>query len=252
MIHQFDHRFGTYEGQTQAQANKGFLPQLSAERKSDPTELTLPKYWASRRDVNVQILSLSKQETSWLLVFRGITTTTNERTTIAAAIPYSAAVDPLMVVMTVQSAEIKTCLLANLNSFVTDFVSRQKVSSTHLTFFIIKQLPIIPPERYTPALLDQIVPRVLELTYTARDLEPFAKDCGYDGPPFGWDEGRRLRLRSELDGIYAHLYGLSRDDFAYILDTFPIVRRHDEVRHGEFLTKRLCLDAYDRFKGSIG
>ena len=53
--------------------------------------------------------------------------------------------------------------------------------------------------------------------------------------------------RAELDGIYAHLYKLSRDDFAYILDTFPIVRRDDESAYGEYRTKRLCLEAYDKF-----
>ena len=58
-------------------------------------------------------------------------------------------------------------------------------------------------------------------------VAPFARDLGYDGPPFVWDEERRAQLRADLDGIYAHLYGLSRDDFAYILDTFPIVARKD-------------------------
>src|SRR4051794_27136969 len=76
-------------------------------------------------------------------------------------------------------------------------------------------------------------------------MAPFARDFGYDGPPFGWDDERRATLRAELDGIYAHLYGLSRDDFAYILDTFPIVRDKDVKGFGEFRTKRLCLEAYD-------
>jgi hypothetical protein len=98
-------------------------------------------------------------------------------------------------------------------------------------------------------LLGLIVPRVLELTYTAWDLEPFARDCGYDGPPYRWDEERRARLRAELDGIYAHLYGLSRDDFSFILDQFPIVERTDRKQHNEYRTKRLCLEAYDRFEG---
>jgi hypothetical protein len=87
----------------------------------------------------------------------------------------------------------------------------------------------------------------LELTYTAHDLEPFARDLGYMGEPFIWDEKRRTTLRAELDGIYAHLYGISREDFAYILDTFPIVARKDIAKYGEYRTKRLCLKAYDHF-----
>ena len=53
-----------------------------------------------------------------------------------------------------------------------DFVARQKVGGTHLTYGYLKQFPALPPSLYTPAALDFIVPRVLELTYTAHDLEP--------------------------------------------------------------------------------
>jgi len=101
-------------------------------------------------------------------------------------------------------------LLANLNSIPLDFILRQKQGGMNFNFYVTKQLPVLPPETYTPALLALIVPRVLELTYTAHDLAPFARDCSYDGPPFAWDEERRAYLRAELDGIYAHLYGLER------------------------------------------
>jgi hypothetical protein len=138
-------------------------------------------------------------------------------------------------------------LVANFNSVVLDYAVRQKVGGTHLTFFIIKQLPVLSPETYTPALLDHIVPRVLELVYTAWDLEPFARELGYEDDPFLWDEERRALLRAELDGIYAHLYGLNRDDFAYILEQFPIVKRKDVAAFGEYRTARLCLEAYDYF-----
>ncbi|MDP9358719.1 MAG: hypothetical protein M3R02_26260, partial [Chloroflexota bacterium] len=138
-------------------------------------------------------------------------------------------------------------LMANLNAVVFDFATRQKVGGTHIKYFTVKQLPVLPPSAYTSVLVDQILPRVLELVYTAHDLAPFARDCGYDGPPFVWEVDRRAHLRFDLDGIYARLYGLDRDDFAYILDTFPIVRRKDEAAFGEYRTKRLCLEAYDRF-----
>ena len=117
----------------------------------------------------------------------------------------------------------------------------------------IHQLPILPPSTYTvPApwsrdilLRDWILPRVLELTYTAWDLEAFGKDVGYDGPPFQWDPARRFLLRAELDAAFFHLYGISRDDTDYILDTFPIVRKNEEKAHGEYRTKRVILEMYD-------
>jgi hypothetical protein len=89
------------------------------------------------------------------------------------------------------------------------------------------------------------VPRALELTYTAWDLEPFAQDVGYCGPPFRWDPARRFLIRAELDAAVFHLYGLSRDDAEYVIETFPIVKRNDEKAHGEYRTKRVILEIYD-------
>jgi hypothetical protein len=89
------------------------------------------------------------------------------------------------------------------------------------------------------------------------DLEPFARDLGYDGSPFPWDEKRRARLRAELDAYYAHLYGLTRDELCYILDpkdvygedfpgeTFRVLKENELRRYGEYRTRRLVLDAYD-------
>lgn len=153
-----------------------------------------------------------------------------------------------------------TGLYANFNVFNFDYVVRQKIGGTHMSQNYLKQLPVIPPHAYTPALLDFIVPRVLELTYTAWDLQPFAQDIGYDGPPFVWDEERRFLLRCELDALYFHLYQIQRDDVDYIMETFPIVKRKDIARtspprhegegdlggEGEYLTKRIILEMYDQ------
>ena len=111
-----------------------------------------------------------------------------------------------------------------------------------MNFFILKQLPVLPPKQYTAtcqwdtqaSLGDWIFPRALELTYTAWDLEPFAKDCGYDGPPFRWDEERRFLLRCELDAAYFHLYGIARDDVDYIMDTFRVWREKEVKLCGEY------------------
>lgn len=51
MIGQFDHRYGTYEGQTQAQANKGVLPHLTDEQHADLELLPLPEYWIAEAGV---------------------------------------------------------------------------------------------------------------------------------------------------------------------------------------------------------
>jgi hypothetical protein len=151
-------------------------------------------------------------------------------------------------------------LISNLSSFVFDYIARQKIGGVHVNLFLIKQLPVLPPSVYegftswdgTVKLLDWIFPRVLELTYTAWDLEPFARDCGYEGAPFKWDEERRYLLRCELDAAYFHLYGIPAEDVAYIMDTFPIVRRKDEGQYGTYRTKETILAIYEKMAAAAG
>ena len=78
---------------------------------------------------------------------------------------------------------------------------------------------------------DFIRGEVLRLTYTAHDMAAFARDLGYDGPPFVWNDNDRRHRMARLDALFFHLYGIDRDDAAYILDTFPIVRENDEKAH---------------------
>ena len=132
------------------------------------------------------------------------------------------------------------------------------MSRQGIDFFILKQVPL-PKIQVLPWLTRQmhspgkewIGCRVLELTYTAWDLASFAANLGYESPPFRWDEERRLLIRSELDAAYFHLYGIGRDDVDYIIDTFPIVKRKAEQKHGEFRTKRVILEIYDAMQRAI-
>ena len=110
--------------------------------------------------------------------------------------------------------------------------------------------PVIAPADYDRAFgattaRDLVRHHVLRLTYTAHDMAPFARDLGYHGPPFIWNEEKRRHLRARLDALYFHLYGLSRADAAYILDTFPIVRRHDKAAFGTYRTKDMVLAYYN-------
>jgi hypothetical protein len=258
MVHLFDHRFGTYEGQTQAQANKGFLPYLDDAQHADPTLLALPRYWVP--EVEVEDRLAGKWPRGWLLGWRDITGVEKARTVIASIVPRVGVAHtmPLMFPMTADT-QLIAVLYASLCSFVFDYVARQKIGGTHLTYSYLNQLPVLPPATYGSetswsrrAKLDGwLRDRVLELTYTAWDLEAWAKDLGWDGPPFRWDEPRRFLLRCELDAAFFHLYGIDRDDTAYILDTFPIVARKDDQAHGEYRTKRVILEIYDAMQKAI-
>jgi len=141
-------------------------------------------------------------------------------------------------------------LAANLNATVFDFVTRQKVQGQTLNLFIVEQLPVVPSERYQhvrfgPKTAAEIVREaVLELTYTAHDMAPFARDLGYVDeagavkPPFRWDEERRLRLRAKLDAVFFHLYGVTdRDDIRYVYSTFPIVERQETTERDRYRSR---------------
>lgn len=150
-------------------------------------------------------------------------------------------------------------LSATFSSFVFDYFIRQKLGGTSLSYFVLKQIPILIPELYFKLcqwdlhykLIQWIVPRSLELTYTAWDLEAFAKDCGYDGPPFRWDEERRFLLRCELDAAYFHLYGIKRHDVDYIMDTFRVWREKEQKLYGEYRTSRVTLEIYDEMQRAM-
>jgi hypothetical protein len=253
MFHQFDHRWATY-------TNDGNTRDLTDEEKSDSNFKPQPRYWVDKQEVENKLGD--KWNKDWLLAFRDITNSTNERTAIFSLLP-KVAVGNNAPVMTlgINKADLASCLLGNLNSLVFDFVTRHKVGGTHMNFFIVKQLPVIPPETYAEEDIKFISTRVLELVYTAWDMQPFAKDMGYDGEPFIWDEQRRALLRAELDAYYAKLYELTRDELRYILDpadvygedfpseTFRVLKNKEINQYGEYRTQRLVLEAWDRMFG---
>ncbi|MFG2100536.1 Eco57I restriction-modification methylase domain-containing protein [Micromonospora echinaurantiaca] len=256
MVHHFDHRYSTYDGATQEQLNKGTLPRLDNTAHADPTHLPAPRYWVAEAEIQERLAGRSWKH-GWLLGWRDITNAANERTLISTVIPRTAVGHKFLLAL---PGVARPGLHANLSAFVLDYVVRQKLSGTSLGYFVFKQLPVLPPEKYDElaawdpdgGTLDAWVSaRVLELAYTAHDLMPYAHDLGYDGPPFRWDPARRELLRAELDAAYFHLYGIDRDDVDYIMDTFKVVRQKDEAAHGEYRTKRLILDRYDAMSTAI-
>ncbi len=98
---------------------------------------------------------------------------------------------------------------------------------------------------YGPTYEQEIRNRLRKSTH---HLTPrWTKECGlYGSLPDQGDTGDRAQIRAEIDAYAAHLHGLSRDDFAYILDTFPVLKKKEEKAFGEFMSKRKCLEEYDR------
>lgn len=205
-----------------------------------------------------QQLATAEWHRSWLFAFRKLTNTTNERTLICSVIPMAGVGDSAYVVFSKVPAAIFATLICAFSTLVVDFIARQKIGGTNLNLFHLYQFPILPPSAFVEADLALIIPRILELTYTSHSMTFFARDLGYDGQPFVWNEDRRANLRADLDAWYALAYGLSRDELRYILDpkdvmgadypseTFRVLQKNEIAKYGEYRTARLVLAAYDR------
>ena len=249
LVHQFTHRWATYQ--------QGNVRLLESNELDNPSVNINPRSWVESAIVLRKLGR--KWANAWLFVWRGIARATDERTVIATIIPVSAANNKIPIITGIPRAVDAACLLAGMNSFVFDYVDRQKQSGVNLNTFILQQLPVPSLSDFQSeanwhsgkTLVTWILERVVELIYSSYDLEGFALDLGDEGPPFRWDEDRRFEMRVELDAAFFHLYDIARDDVDYIMETFPIVKRKDEQRYGSFRTKELILDAYDAMAEAI-
>ncbi len=279
LFHQYDHRWATFDSETQRN--------LTEEEKQNFSFFVKPRYWICGDEVQARLYG--KWHRKWLIGFRNNARENDERTAIFGVIPLAGVGNsaPLLLI-TEENISTAPCLIANTACLVFDYITRQKIGGANFNFFIIKQLPVLPPDRYTPKDISLITSNVLELVYTAYDLRPFAEDMSYYGEPFRWDKSRRAILRAELDTYYARLYKLNRKQLRYILDpadltqreledildpweevadpldpqgyaqraaasdfpgeTFRVLKEKEIKQFGEYRTRRLVLEAWDRLE----
>ena len=245
MVQAFDHRAASVVVNPENLNRPAQPREASLSEHTNPAWLPEPQFWVGADSFEWP------EELGWTVGFKDVTAPTNVRTMIAALLPAAAFGNtfPVLIPDSVEVARYKDVawlLAACLNSLPFDFVARQKVQGQHLNWFILEQLPVIAAHGYDQRFGDRtardlVRDHVLRLTYTANDMAPFARDLGYDGPPFIWDEEERCHLRARLDALHFHLYGLPREDASYVLDTFPIVRRNDEASFGKYRTKEMIL-----------
>jgi hypothetical protein len=256
MLSHFDHRFATYEGATQAQLNVGALPRATDEQHDGPKFEPRSRCWVDQDEVAIKLRS--DWDRLWLLGWRRITKAEQMRTFIPSVMPMSAAGDSVFFAFPV-GARCAPLLHGLWSSTVFDYVARQKLSGLNMNYYIVKQLACPSPAKFNNAtpwqqsepLETWLRPYVLELAYTSHRIRPYAQDLGDDGPPFRWDPERRALLRADLDAGFIHVYGLDRDEAEHVLDSFSVVRKYDERDFGEYRTKRLVFEAYDRMAEAI-
>jgi hypothetical protein len=246
MFWHFDHRYGTYEGQTEKQANKGVLPRVSNIKHDDPEYRIEPRYWVDAGLTNDTLGEVATN--TWFYAWRDVGPL--ERTLVGTVIPLTAAGHKAPILVSQKEPKQFCALIGVLSSLVADYCVRQK--SNAMTFFVVEQIAVITPDRMAQNLVwldapthDWLSDRVLELCYTNEELSLFAADLGRGHPPFRWQSDRRVLLQAEIDAAVLHLYGLDRTQADWLLDSFTVLRKYEERDHGEFRTKRVVLEIYD-------
>ena len=248
MVQAFDHRAASITVNPENLHRSAQPLPATLEQHENPDWLPTPQYWVLESETSFPTVP-------YLLTFKDVTASTNVRSMIAALIPCSGVGNTLPIVSTDRQTTVDSAiLLANFNSIPFDYVARQKIQGQHLNWYIVEQLPVVPSDRYEAVhfgskTASKIVREtVLELTYTAHDMAPFARDMGYVDEvgkvmlPFTWNGDRRLYLRAKLDAVFFHLYGVTdRDDIRYIYSTFPIVERQEKEAYGCYRSRNLCL-----------
>lgn len=230
-IYQYTHRYASWDGTTTQYTQNNQI--------ADPNFIINTQYYIESKELIERF-----GKVNWFFVYRMLTNAMNERTMIASLIPSYPCGHSLSIIEII-SLPRALFLLGNLNSIIYDFFARQTVGGTNFNHWILKQLPVVDYNKISPILLSRIQNTAFKLIYTATDLKPMAEEYGCFDEPFIWDEEERFKLKCELDAIYGHLYGLTREEFDYILETFPIVKRRDIEKYGSFRTKETILKLYD-------
>ena len=274
MIDHYNHRFNSVRVNPDNPFKSTVSEAVEVEQLSDPAFCAVPNYWVHNKHVTPD------ERVTWMLGFRNISNATNRRTVIASLLPRTACGNNLPLLLPdlppqpqkptkaklkqweeecarviAEYKRMAPLLAANMSSFALDFVARQKLHGTSLNWHIVRQLPMVPLSAYEAdaggeSIGDFVRRRVLELSYTAHDMKPFAADMGYEGEPFAWDEAERAHKRAQLDALYFMLYGINAEELEYIMDSFPIVARQDEKEHGGYYTKDLISEYHRAYKSA--
>lgn len=199
-------------------------------------EYAEPKYWISEKEGRKTLLSNEKdkgqilQYQNYRLAYRAIARNTDNRTMIATVLPHRVFYAHSMNAIHLEFSKIITLYIVSLfNSFIFDYILRQRVTA-NLTMFYIYQLPVprlsensTGQEKKT---FDSLVERAAKLICTTEEFADLWKEVmgtKWTENSGVTDDKARAKLRAEIDAIVAHLYGITEEEFIHILSTFPIV-----------------------------
>jgi hypothetical protein len=259
-IHQFDHRFGTFEDippEKRFQRRAG-TKRVTEEEKEDPDYEIIPRYWLEESIFNDKKSDLGWSR-DWIFAFRDIVRVTSDariaKGTICPMHPFVHTA-PVLTFNSNEPAKRALQFTCIFTSFSFEFAMRQSVGGAHLTLYILKQLPMPKPGELddTQVSIDgreasashYLTKFGKQLTWSSHSLDGLGDDLNDAKGPYEWDEDQRQQTRATVDALVAKLYGLSKDDFRYILDDYDTLKSQEMDREGKFISKEKRLGAYDR------
>lgn len=240
MLHQFNHRWATF--------NDGEWATTPQPKLDSPNYDVLPRYWISE-DALVSKVPGATTTPEWLIGWRKLARATDERTAIGLGFPTGGISDSANLI--VANDTDKPYLLLILNSFMFDYVARQKVGGTNFNIFHLAQLPFPSRDQLQNFARNRLkvgenwlTDHASELVYTSNSAAPFAQILGDSKAPFRFDPDRRAIIRAEVDAFFFHLFGANEDTLHFVLDSFEVAKSNEESKFGEYRSKRLILQSF--------
>ena len=257
----YNHHYASFPNEYEVEKRPSSINSTPYSILADSCSSIAPWYWVNKSLVDSRLIDGDKEgnvrwkwEHSYYIAFRDVARAADARTCSASLMP-------------------SACFAAMLSSLVFDYVARQKVGGSSMALFIMKQQPTLTPDQIPSAMQWQIVKRVAELCYFNHDMDGWASELWEEmseeqrselpqlgaQQPWIYNPERRAILQAELDAIFAHLYGLNTEDLRYILDpedvcgkgcineTFRVLKDNEIRQYGEYRTKRLVLEAWNKF-----
>lgn len=285
MFWHYNHHYAEFPNEYEVQKRPSSINSTSIRTLADSKSYIMPWYWVKKSLIDERLTEKDRNgnvrwqwKHSYYIAFRDVTNATNERTCVATLMPSgNAAGHKAPLVFTSRSLIPSACFAAMLSSLVFDYVARQKVGGSSMALFIMKQQPVLTPDQIPSTMQWQIVKRVAELCYFNHDMDGWVEELWEEmseeqrselpqlgaQQPWVYNPERRAILQAELDAIFAHLYGLDTEDLVYILDpedicgkgcineTFRVLKDNELRQYGEYRTKRLVLEAWNKFGYNI-
>jgi hypothetical protein len=255
MVSTYNHRAASAVTRRNAIHRPGGSRSTNMNELEDPTFTVTPRFYVPEDFVRKRIKGYPYP---WFIGYKDITSATNERTMIATVLPFAGVGNKIPLLLSTRPAREIACLLANLNSFVYDFICRQKIGNITLNWYIVKQTPICAPSLYHQmeiggrSLLEWVSRRVASLTYTSYDVRGWGSDLGFSMEPYRWDDERRRQSLVELDALYFVLYRATKTEALHIMDTFPIIRRKEIKQHGSYLLAKQVVETMTPIHDEVG